>query len=69
LFQVRRCDAAALPLADEGRAAALPVLFGGSLPGLPQYRQYRFSPWATTLTVAVVLLIAFFVGVIYTVSG
>ena len=34
-----------------------------------QYRQYRFSPWATTLTVAVVLLIAFFVGVIYTVSG
>jgi predicted nucleic-acid-binding Zn-ribbon protein len=33
-----------------------------------QYRQYRFSPWATTVTVAAVLSIAFVAGVIYAVA-
>ena len=34
-----------------------------------QYREYRFNPWAATLTVAVVLLVAFAVGVIYAVAS
>jgi len=33
-----------------------------------QYRQHRFSPWATTVTVAAVLSIAFVAGVIYAVA-
>lgn len=34
-----------------------------------QHRQYRFSPWATLLTVAIVLSIAFVAGVIYAVAA
>ncbi|MBS1163903.1 MAG: hypothetical protein H6R03_1799, partial [Burkholderiaceae bacterium] len=33
-----------------------------------QTRQYRFSPWATTVTFAAVLSIAFVAGVIYAVA-
>jgi hypothetical protein len=33
-----------------------------------QQRQFRFSPWVAVLTIAVVLLVAFVVGVIYAVS-
>lgn len=33
-----------------------------------QQRQFRFSPWGAAVTVTVVLLVAFVVGVIYAVS-
>ena len=33
-----------------------------------QQRQFRFNPWGAALTIAVALLVAFAVGVIYAVS-
>jgi hypothetical protein len=33
-----------------------------------QQRQFRFSPWGATVTIAAALLVAFVIGVIYSVS-
>ena len=46
-----------------------PLFFSAMRCQACQTRQFRFSPWATTVTVAVVMLAAFIVGVIYAVAA